>query len=84
MLFAIKAYEQSPLKPFPQHVTYTAGTIKPINYTQSQLDNSVKAFYNQWKEIYLKNNCGASQYYVWFDESSANNSICFRKARDMV
>lgn len=75
-LFTIKSHEQNLLKPFPQHVTYTAGVIKPINYTQSQLDNSVKAFYNQWKEIYLKNNCGASQYYVWFDESSANNSIC--------
>ena len=64
------------MKPFPQHVIYTAGTIKPSNYAQSQLDNEVKAFYDKWKAVYLKDDCGAGQYYVWFDEESDNNSIC--------
>jgi endo-1,4-beta-D-glucanase Y len=74
--FALTAYGQTPLRPYPQHVAYAAGSIKPTNFTQTQLDNSVIAFYNQWKAVYLKNDCGAGQYYVWFDESSANNSIC--------
>lgn len=72
----MKSFEQTPQKPFPQHINYTAGTIKPSNYSQLQLDNSVKAFYDQWKVVYLRDNCGADKYYVWFDEESQNNSIC--------
>ncbi|MBN3035759.1 MAG: hypothetical protein JW861_09240 [Bacteroidales bacterium] len=76
VVFIPNVHSQSPQKPFPQHVTYTSGTIKPDNYDQSQLDNSVSAFYDQWKAVYLKDDCGADQYYVWFDEISSNNSIC--------
>ncbi|MBN1340517.1 MAG: T9SS type A sorting domain-containing protein [Bacteroidales bacterium] len=76
VLLTAEAYEQTPLKPFPQHENYTAGAIKPANYNQSQLDDAVKAFYDQWKMVYLKNNCGANKYYVWFDEESSNSSIC--------
>jgi endo-1,4-beta-D-glucanase Y len=69
-------HAQLPQKPFPQHVSYAAGSIRPVNYNQVQLDNSVKAFYDQWKTKYLRNDCGIDQYYVWFDEYSTNNSIC--------
>jgi endo-1,4-beta-D-glucanase Y len=75
-LYSIFLFAQTPQRPFPQHVVYTAGSIKPSNYTQSQLDNIVKEFYNQWKSVYLKDDCGTDQYYVWFDEESSNNSIC--------
>jgi endo-1,4-beta-D-glucanase Y len=67
---------QTPALPFPQHVAYTTGTIKPSNYSQTQLDNIARAFYDQWKSVYLKDNCGVNQFYVWFDEESSNNSIC--------
>ncbi len=76
LLMPVEAFEQAPLRPFPQHVNYTAGSIKPSNFNQQQLDNAVKAFYDQWKAVYLKDDCGANQYYVWFDEESANNTIC--------
>jgi endoglucanase len=35
--------------PFPQHVTYIAGTIKPNNVTQTQMDTDVAAYYDTWK-----------------------------------
>ena len=76
LLAATMTFSQTPLKPFPQHAEYTSGIIKPNKYTQSQLDDSVRSFYDQWKTVYLRNDCGAGQYYVWFDETSSNNSIC--------
>lgn len=33
-------------KPFPQHTTYTSGTIKPNHVTQTSMDNSVKTKWN--------------------------------------
>lgn len=57
-------------RPFPQHVPYTEGTIRPGNVTQSRMDDAVKAFYDAWKTHYLKRGCSAGQYYVWFDSGS--------------
>ncbi len=62
-------------RPFPQHVKYTKGIIKPSNVSQLQLDDSVHCFYDQWKERYLKNNAGENQYYIWV-AGSAGNKRC--------
>src|SRR5207253_6778292 len=40
--------------PFPQHVTYTAGVIKPTNATQDEMDAAVTAAYATWKATYVK------------------------------
>ncbi|WP_379140269.1 hypothetical protein [Paenibacillus sp. sgz500992] len=50
-------------KPFPQHTTYTSGTIKPNHVTQTSMDNSVKTKWNAWKAAYLKP-AGTGKYYV--------------------
>jgi endo-1,4-beta-D-glucanase Y len=55
--------------PFPQHVKYHKH-IKPSQYTQEELDDHVRSFYNTWKSIYLKNGCERDQYYVFFDEDN--------------
>jgi len=55
--------------PFPQHTAYKTH-IKPDNYTQEQLDNQVKAFYDAWKAKYLINGCEDNQYYVFFDDGN--------------
>jgi len=55
----------TPGYPFPQHATYTAGTIKPNHVTQAQLDAAVETFYEAWKREYLRNGCGADRYYVF-------------------
>jgi hypothetical protein len=39
--------------PFPQHVVYAPGTIRPNHRTQTQQDDDVRAFYDYWKARYL-------------------------------
>lgn len=39
--------------PFPQHVRYAAGTIRP-SQPQEQLDRDVRAYYDVWKKDYVK------------------------------
>jgi len=58
---------QSASKPFPQHVKYYPGVIKPSHITQKQLDARVCSFYNNWKEHYINDDAGKGQYYVWVD-----------------
>ncbi|MGL4184382.1 MAG: hypothetical protein ACRCR4_01250 [Thiotrichaceae bacterium] len=43
----------APNRPFPQHITYAAGTIRPSNFTQAQQDQHVRDFYDYWKSNYL-------------------------------
>jgi len=72
--FSTLVFSQS--LPFPQHYVYTAGSIKPNNHTQAQLDSAVRSFYNLWKARYFRNTCTPSQYFVWFgDEDSTINCV---------
>ncbi len=43
----------SPSRPFPQHVSYAPGSIKPNALSQSILDEDVRKFYVWWKDHYL-------------------------------
>ena len=65
--------------PFPQHVTYTAGAIKPA-FAQAALDSAVTTFYNAWKAKYLVNGCASNHYYVYYSvdytPSPANAITC--------
>ncbi len=40
-------------RPFPQHVAYAPGTIKPNGVSQSAMDDDVRKFYSWWKGHYL-------------------------------
>jgi endo-1,4-beta-D-glucanase Y len=60
-------FSQAPSKPFPQHVTYTAGSIKPNIVTQNAMDKKVKSFYIKWKNRYLVNGCAPDEYYVFYN-----------------
>ena len=62
--------------PFPQHTEY-ATHIKPSQYTQQQLDDHVKSFYDGWKNKYLKQGCEDNQYYVYF---ASGNTITVSEA----
>ncbi|MEK4515690.1 glycosyl hydrolase family 8 [Paenibacillus sp. FSL H8-0122] len=55
-------------KPFPQHTTYTSGTIKPNNVTQTVMDNAVKSKWDAWKGAYLKP-AGTGKYYVKYNSA---------------
>lgn len=50
---AAAAFADGPNRPFPQHTTYSSGTIKPSHRTQAQLDDDVRAAYDRWKTNYL-------------------------------
>ncbi len=76
VLFSRICISQIAQKPFPQHYQYTVGSILPNNHTASQLDNNTKTFYDQWKACYLKNDCAANQYYVWFQVDPQTSTIC--------
>jgi len=55
--------------PFPQHTNYHTH-IKPRQFTQDELDNQVRSYYDAWKAKYLINGCEPDQYYVFFDEGN--------------
>lgn len=43
----------NPRHPFPQHLAYAPGTIRPNHRNQAEQDDDVRAFYDQWKTDYL-------------------------------
>lgn len=55
-------------KPFPQHTSYTSGTIKPNHVSQTSMDNSVKTKWNAWKAAYLKS-AGTGKNYVKYNSA---------------
>ena len=57
-----------PSRPFPQHVSYQAGTILPNHVSREEMDDSVRSFYNGWKKKYVRKGCASGEYYVWFGE----------------
>jgi endo-1,4-beta-D-glucanase Y len=58
-------------RPFPQHVTYTAGVIKPTNVTQSTMDSKVASYYATWKTNYVRTAGGQGS---WVDCGKACGS----------
>jgi endoglucanase len=67
--------------PFPQHVEYVPNSILPNHRTQEQLDDDVRAFYDDWETEYLIQD-GISEggfplYYVAFgkDESVKKTTV---------
>jgi len=48
------AVTTTPCRPFPQHLSYAPGTIRPNHRSQAQQDDDVRAAYDDWKDNYLK------------------------------
>jgi len=42
-----------PMRPFPQHVAYASGTLRPSGFSQAEQDAHVRRFYERWKAEYL-------------------------------
>ena len=77
-------FAQQIQKPFPQHVKYFAGTIKPNHISQTQLDNSVRVFYNQWKKRFIKNTPGKAESYVWFENVGKKQCVSEGQGYGMI
>ncbi|MFI5162896.1 MAG: glycosyl hydrolase family 8 [Sphingobacteriales bacterium] len=66
----ISAYGQTTQKPFPRHVMYVKGVIKPNHISQGKLDQLTLDFYRQWQKRYIKPGCKPGEYYVWFEKGN--------------
>ena len=62
--------------PFPQHTEYS-NHIKPSQYSQEELDQQVKTFYDGWKNKYLKQGCEDDQYHIHF---ASGNTVTVSEA----
>lgn len=67
--------DDAPARPFPQHIPYLAGTILPNHVSQDVMDDSVRSFYRQWKQHYIRYSCAPDEAYVWFEGTKGTN-IC--------
>lgn len=84
LFFDISLFAQPVLKPFPQHVSYFAGTIKPNNISQNQLDNKVRDFYTAWKKRFVKNTPGKRESFVWFENIGKKQCVSEGQGYGMI
>jgi endo-1,4-beta-D-glucanase Y len=84
LLFDISVFAQNALKPFPQHVNYTAGSIRPSHITQYQLDNAVQDFYRQWKKRFIKNVPRKQESFVWFENVGKKQCVSEGQGYGMI
>jgi endoglucanase len=78
------AHAQQASKPFPQHVQYHKGTIKPNHIPQQQLDGLTVDFYRQWRRRYIKTGCKAGEYYVWFERKGNKQCVSEGQGYGMI
>ncbi|MGZ3943423.1 MAG: glycosyl hydrolase family 8 [Mucilaginibacter sp.] len=78
------ASAQQVSKPFPQHVQYHKGTIKPNHISQQQLDGLTLDFYKQWQKRYVRTACKAGQYYVWFERKGTKQCVSEGQGYGMI
>ena len=75
---------QSVLKPFPQHVTYTRGSIIPNHISRQKLDKTVLSFYSQWKSRYVKTSKVKGQSYIWFERPGDKQCVSEGQGYGMI
>ncbi|MBT9598119.1 MAG: beta-glucanase [Vitreoscilla sp.] len=64
---------QAGSRPFPQHVNYTAGAIRPNHVSQASMDAAVASQYATWKATYLRSTGGQGTW-VKYDKTDATVS----------
>src|ERR1700733_11425484 len=67
------AFAQRDLRPFPQHAVYFKGVIIPGHIASGEMDDSVRSFYFQWKNRYIRKSRCSDTYYVWSENSGKNH-----------
>src|SRR4051794_17870634 len=82
--YAFAASAQAPARPFPQHVQYQPGVIKPAHVSQQQMDDSTRSFYKAWKAHYIRAGCGEGSYYVWFERPGNKQCVSEGQGYGMI
>lgn len=83
-MFTTSFFTQSPIIPFPRHAKYFPGTITPNHLSQTQLDNAVKTFYNQWKARFIKRVPGTDQDFIWFENKDRKQCVSEGQGYGMI
>jgi endoglucanase len=84
ILYRGQVFAQQPQKPFPQHIKYYAGAIKPNGLSQTQLDDAVRTFYTQWKKRFIKNVLGKAESYIWFEGKDKKQCVSEGQGYGMI
>ncbi|HEX3386273.1 MAG TPA: glycosyl hydrolase family 8, partial [Mucilaginibacter sp.] len=84
LLIDISAGAQQAAKPFPQHVQYHKGTIKPDHISQERLDGLTLDFYRQWQKRYVKSACKTAEYYIWFERKGNKQCVSEGQGYGMI
>jgi endoglucanase len=77
----VSAEVQAATRPFPQHVVYTAGAIKPNNVSQAAMDAKVSSQYAVWKANYLRTEGGQGS---WIKYDKTNSTVSEAHGYGMV
>lgn len=75
---------QSPSHPFFLSIKYFSGTIKPNHVSQTSLNNSVKSFYAQWKQKYIKHVPDQDEDYIWFENVGKKQCVSEGQGYGMI
>jgi len=75
---------QQALHPFPKHVTYAQGSIKPNHLSQNQADKATESFYTLWRTHYLKTIPGKPESYIWFEDKDGKQCVSEGQGYGMV
>jgi endo-1,4-beta-D-glucanase Y len=74
LLHISNVYSQhNTLRPFPQHAVYFTGVITPSHISSKEMDDSVRSFYFQWKNRYIRKSQCSDAYYVWSENGGKNH-----------
>ncbi|MBS1531429.1 MAG: beta-glucanase [Bacteroidetes bacterium] len=84
LLIDISAGAQQAARPFPQHVQYHKGTIKPDHITQQRLDGLTLDFFRQWQKRYVKPACKPGEYYIWFERKGNKQCVSEGQGYGMI
>lgn len=82
--FSIELSAQAPTRPFPQHVTYAQGSIKPNHISQDRLDKLTLSFYDLWKKRYIRPGCHPGEYFVWFERKGNKQCVSEGQGYGMI
>jgi len=84
LLLQIPLFAQTAQKPFPQHIKYFPGVIKPNHVSQTQLDNAVRGFYTKWKNRFIVTLPGKSESYVSFNDKGKKQCVSEGQGYGMI
>lgn len=84
-VFALASFAHAgPNRPFPQHVSYTPGVLKPAHVSQATMDAAVTDHYAAWKANYVKTLADSSPVQKWVKYDKSGSTVSEAMGYGMV